>query len=213
MTKLTQAHELTLREIKQKFNLRQVDDPQFFSEWQSGNLGLGTWERTLLDRARADFLYLAEDPVQEEIVKLVVLSPLLSAAGFYRHPFRPVAERQVEIVVEEDGATIRGRLDILLLNEVLWVAVLDAKNQRFNVLEALPQTLFYMLAGPSAQTTLFGLVTNGSEFLLLKLLKADPPQYALSRLFSLLNPENGLYHLAGVLQQLGLKLNKIQVKV
>jgi len=203
MTTLTQAHELTLREIKQKFNLRQVDDPKFFPEWQSGNLGLGTWERTLLDRARTDFLYLAEDPVQEEIVKLVILSPLLSAAGFYRHPFRPVAERQVEIVVEEDGATIRGRLDILLLNEVLWVAVLEAKNKRFNVLEALPQTLFYMLASPSAQTTLFGLATNGSEFLLLKLLKTDPPQYALSRLFSLLNPENDLYPLTGILQYLG----------
>lgn len=56
-------------------------------------------QKEWLDRVKANFLYLAEYPMHEEIVKMVVLSPLLSLAGFYSYPFRPVAEQQVEIVV------------------------------------------------------------------------------------------------------------------
>ncbi len=43
---------------------------------------------------------------------MVVLSPLLSVAGFYRRPFRPTAEKQVEIAVEEAGEIVRGRMII-----------------------------------------------------------------------------------------------------
>jgi hypothetical protein len=207
MTKAIQANELTLQEVESRFGLSQTEQSDFFPEWQTD------WQRTLseleeddrrlLDRARTDFLYLAKNPVQEEIVKLVVLSPLLSAAGFYRHPFRPVAETQVELVVSEDEQLLRGRLDILVLNESLWVTVLESKNKRFNVLEALPQALFYMLANPTPQDTLFGLATNGSEFLFLKLKRGTSPQYATSRLFSLLNPGNDLYTVVGVLKELG----------
>ncbi|KAM3112849.1 hypothetical protein ACJ2PR_19260 [Phormidesmis sp. 146-33] len=36
MTQIVQANEPTLSEVEDQFNLRQVlDDPTFFSEWQS----------------------------------------------------------------------------------------------------------------------------------------------------------------------------------
>ncbi|MEM8641394.1 MAG: hypothetical protein AAGG51_21630 [Cyanobacteria bacterium P01_G01_bin.54] len=133
----------------------------------------------------------------------MVLSPLLSAAGFYRQPFRPVAERQVELEFAAEEQISRGRLDILVLNEQLWVTVIETKSSHLNVLEAVPQTLFYMLASPAHPSNLFGLATNGSDFLFLKLVRGEHPQYGFSRLFSLLNPGNELYAVSAILQQLG----------
>ncbi|MEM9214856.1 MAG: restriction endonuclease subunit R [Cyanobacteria bacterium P01_F01_bin.150] len=208
MGKSAPVNELTLRDIESLFSLSQTDNPDFFPEWQRASPELEEYDRCLLDRARTDFLYLAKDSVHEEIVKLVVVAPLLSAAGFYRHPFRPVAEKQVELALKEDEEILRGRLDILVLNNQLWITLLEAKNKRFNILEALPQALFYMMGSPTSQSTLFGLATNGSEFLLVKLQRGETPQYALSRLFSVLNPGNDLYQVAGILQALGSSMHQ-----
>ena len=205
MTVVIPAHHLSLLEVEQRFKLHQVYDVAFFPEWQITAVDLPTEERWLLDRAQRDFLYLAKGPLHEEIVKLVVLSPLLSVAGFYQQPFRPVAEHQVELTLHGDDAAaekIRGRLDMLVLNESLWVVAVESKNSHLSVRAALPQMLFYMLASPSTQATLFGLATNGDEFLLLKLVRGESPQYALSRPFSLLNPGNELYTVVTILQQL-----------
>ncbi|MEM8640119.1 MAG: restriction endonuclease subunit R [Cyanobacteria bacterium P01_G01_bin.54] len=203
MTAVIPAHTLSLLEIEQRFELHQVYDAAFFPEWQLTAVELPAEERWLLDRAQRDFLYLAKGTLHEEIVKLAVLSPLLSVAGFYQRPFRPVAEHQVELTLNAEEEKIRGRLDMLVLSESLWVVAVESKNSHLSVRAALPQMLFYMLASPPKQATLFGLATNGDEFLLLKLLKDETPQYALSRPFSLLNPGNELYTVATVLQQLG----------
>jgi hypothetical protein len=46
---------------------------------------------------------------------------VLSVAGFYQQPFRPVAEKTIEIEPEDNDEILRGRIDILVLNERLWV--------------------------------------------------------------------------------------------
>ncbi|NEO84795.1 MAG: type I restriction enzyme HsdR N-terminal domain-containing protein [Spirulina sp. SIO3F2] len=203
MATIIPAHTLNLLEVEQRFGLQQIYDAAFFTEWQITAAELPTEERWLLDRAQRDFLYLAKGTLHEEIVKLVVLSPLLSVAGFYQRPFRPVAEHQVELALEVGDEKIRGRLDILVLNESLWVVAVESKNSHLSVRAALPQMLFYMLASPPTQSALFGLATNGDEFLLLKLVKEESPQYAMSRPFSLLNLGNELYTVATILAQLG----------
>ncbi|MEB3230894.1 MAG: type I restriction endonuclease [Leptolyngbyaceae bacterium] len=203
MAQSTPANELTLSDVETQFGLSETEESSFFSEWQQKIPQLHEYDQYLLDRARTDFRYLAKDSVHEEIVKLVIVAPLLSVAGFYRPPFRPVAEKQVEIVFQENDEILRGRLDILVLNEQLWVTLLEAKNKRFNVLEALPQALFYMMSSPTNQLNLFGLATNGSEFLFIKLRRGEERQYALSKLFSVLNPGNDLYQVSGILQNLG----------
>lgn len=203
MSPVIPARDLSRRELEHRFNLRQVYDEQFFPESQFQAVDPKPDDQMILDRAKTDFLYLAKDHLHEEIVKLVVLSPLLSAAGFYRQPFRPVAEHQVELEFTEKEQILRGRLDILVLNGQLWVTVIETKSSRFNVLEAIPQTLFYMLTHRSQASPLFGLATNGSDFLFLKLVQGEQPQYGFSRLFSLLNPGNDLYLVSGILQRLG----------
>lgn len=197
------ASNLTLHEVKQKFNLQQVTDPNFFPEWQVSAPELTAHEQYILDKAKADFQYLDEYPLHEEMVKLVILSPLLSVAGFYSRPFCPVAERQIELDVQEAEERIRGRIDILVLNEQLWVTLIESKSKRFGVREALPQALTYMMAPPDSQPISYGLATNGSEFLFLKLVKGEQqPQYAFSRLFSLFNPGNELGETVGILRAL-----------
>ncbi|MCA1993898.1 MAG: PD-(D/E)XK nuclease family protein [Coleofasciculus sp. S288] len=204
MAQVIQASELTLHDVEEKLNLQQVDDEQFFREWQGDLPAVTDAEKQWLDRVKTDFLYLVKYPMHEEIVKMVVLSPLLSLAGFYSRPFRPVAEKQVEFAFEDEDKIVRGKIDVLVLHKQLWVTTIEAKRKQLNVLEALPQTLFYMMGGPNTDKPTFGFLTNGSEFLFLKLVKQDTPNYALSsKLFSLLNRGNDLYSVVGVLKRLG----------
>lgn len=63
-------------------------DPDFFTEWQVPPADLNNYQQQVLDQTQANFRYLIAYPVHEELVKMVVVSPLLSVAGFYERPFR-----------------------------------------------------------------------------------------------------------------------------
>lgn len=201
MVQVFQANQLTLHEVKEKFGLQQERSPDFFPEWQVKPDKLAEQDRFLLDRAQTDFTYLSKYPVQEALVKMVVLSPLLSVAGFYQQPFRPVAEKNIEIEVEADDELIRGRIDVLVLNDKLWVTVIESKGSQFSWNLALPQALTYMMSGQQPAQTRYGLVTNGSDIVFVKLEK-DSARYGLSKVFSLFNPDNDLYSVVRVLQAL-----------
>ena len=139
----------------------------------------------------------------ESIVKMVVLSPLLDLAGFYRPPFRVNAETSIQISAEDEGEIVRGQIDVLVVQNRLWVLAVESKGTKFSVREAIPQALAYMLASPNADHPTFGLATNGDQFIFIKLLKQDTPLYALSDDFSLLRRENELYGVLSVLKRLG----------
>src|SRR5207237_823378 len=143
MVQIIQASELTLHEVEEKFNLHLVEDEQFFREWQDDLPEVTDAQKQWLDQVKADFLSLRAYPLHEELVKMVVLAPLLSLAGFFRHPFHPEAE--VKVSAEDEGEIVRGKIDVLILHRQLWVAVIEAKNKQFSVDEALPQALFYMM--------------------------------------------------------------------
>jgi hypothetical protein len=98
MVQALQANELTLSDVEDRFNLRQIfDDPNFFREWQDSLPELNQSEMQALDRIRTEFLYLNKYPMLEDLVKMVILSPLLSIAGFYKPPLRPVLEKRVDV--------------------------------------------------------------------------------------------------------------------
>ena len=201
MVQIIQASELTLHDVKEKFNLQLVEDEQFFREWQDDLPEVTDAEKQWLDRVKADFLSLRAYPLHEEIVKMVVLSPLLSLAGFFRYPFHPEAE--VKVTAEDEGEVVRGKVDVLIVLEQLWVAVIETKNKQFSAGEALPQALFYMMNNPNTSKPTYGLVTNGTEFLFIKLMRQDTPQYAESELFTLYRRRNDLYDVLSVLKRLG----------
>ncbi|MFP4124650.1 hypothetical protein [Coleofasciculus sp.] len=81
MTQVIPAHELTLAQVENQFNLRQVlDYSTFFPEAQDNLSELNDLEKQTLDRVKTEFLYLNKYPMLEDLVKMVVLSPLLSLA-------------------------------------------------------------------------------------------------------------------------------------
>ena len=204
MVQTIQASLVKLSDLKNKFGLTLVRDSQFFPEWLNVSTEISELEQFWLDRVQTNFSALLEDPpVLENSVKMLVLSPLLDLAGFYQKPYRLETETSMEIEAEDEGIIIRGRIDVLVLRERFWFVVIESKCSDFSVTKAIPQTLAYMFGNPNPEQSTFGMVTNGNEFIFLKLVRQPTPQYGNSRLFSLINPGNELYKILGVLKQIG----------
>lgn len=198
------AKDVTLRELKQNFGLQMAEEAEFFPEWREGLMALSEEERHYLARVKANFLELMEDPpMLENSVKLVVLAPLLDLAGFYHKPFRIETETSVDLAMEDEGLVIRGRIDVLVLKNRFWLLGIESKRSDFAVTRAIPQALSYMLGDPELAQPTFGMITNGNEFLFLKATRQPTAEYANSRLFSLVNPDNDLYGVLQVLKRLG----------
>jgi predicted type IV restriction endonuclease len=205
MVQAIAAKDVTLRELKQNFGLQMAGDPTFFSEWSDGLAVLSEEDRHLLDRVKANFLELMEDPpMLENTVKMVVLGPLLDLAGFYHKPFRIETEPSVTLEMQDEETIIRGRIDVLVLKNRLWLLVIESKRSDFAVTRAIPQALAYMLSNSETVQPTFGMITNGNEFLFLKALQHE---YANSRLYALMNPDNELYGVLQVLKHLGSKIS------
>lgn len=203
------ANKVTLRELKQAFGLQQARDAKFFSEWAETHPPLTETEQHFLDRVKANFLGLMEDPpMLENSVKMVVIAPLLDLAGFYHKPFRIETETSLKIATEDEGLLIRGRIDVLVLKERLWLLVIESKRSDFAVGRAIPQALSYMLGNPATTQPTFSMIANGNDFLFLKAIRQDAAQYANSRLFSLVNPGNELYLVLQILKRLGREVTR-----
>ncbi|MGB3291519.1 MAG: restriction endonuclease subunit R [Phormidesmis sp.] len=199
MVEVLQASQLTLYDVEAKFGLQPETNPDFFPEWQTAPIALSDYQRQVLDQAQASCRYLMKYLVQEALIKLVIVSPLLSVAGFYQKPFCTVAEQPTKVAVEDEDEIIRGRIDVLVVNEQLWVAVIEAKGSHFSWSVGLPQTLTYMTSGRQRQER-FGLITNGSNFMFVKL--QETGRYRFSKEFSLYNPGNDLYAVVSVLKSI-----------
>ncbi len=200
------AKDVTLRELKQNFGIQMSQDPAFFPEWLDSFATLSKEDRHLLDRVKDNFLELMEDPpMLENTVKMVVLAPLLDLAGFYHKPFRIETETSVALEMKDEGTVIRGRIDVLILKNRLWLLVIESKRSDFAVTRAIPQALAYMLSNSEMVKPTFGMITNGNEFLFLK---TSQQEYANSRLFSLVNPDNELYSVLQLLKHLGTKISE-----
>lgn len=173
------AERMTLYELEQQFGLQQVTDPAFFPEWQSGLPGLQEHELQRLERVKLAYANLARRSVLENTVKMAIVSPLLDLAGFFLPPFYVSTEEEVRIVAQDASTVVRGRIDVLVLKDQFWLLVIESKRAEFSLKVGIPQTLAYMLAKPQPQP-LFGLVTNGSNFVFLKLMSENGPRYARS---------------------------------
>jgi hypothetical protein len=196
-----QADKVTLYDLKTKFKLTQVASATFFPEWQEKLPEITALEKQDLERVKESYFNLTMRPMLEDIVKMVVLSPLLDWAGFYLAPFYTTSEQSVEITNEDNGIVIRGKIDVLIVQDRLWILVIESKRSEFSLEVGIPQALSYMLANPQPERPVFGLVTNGSNFIFIKLLQKDCPIYALSDEFTL-RRGNDLYTVLSILKKL-----------
>lgn len=208
MVQFIQARNIGIAYLEARFSLEQSNNAAFFPEWWENLPEISDLEKQYLDKVKFHFLRLVKyPPLSEETVKLVVLSPLLSLAGFYDEPFFIRSESSIEISVENEDEVIRGKIDVLVIQQQLWLLVIESKRTAFSLLEAIPQALTYMLANPHPTKPLFGLVMNGSDFIFIKFSQINQAQYALSDQFTLLKRENELYQVFQILKKLGQILN------
>lgn len=208
MVQTKPAKAVKLANLWTQFGLQRTENETFFYEWLEDLPELTEVEQQRLDAVRRHYLYLLEYPVMEGVVKMVVLSPLLELAGFYEPPFRVVGETGIQVSAEDKGEMIQGNIDILVLQNQIWIAVIEAKNSELALTKAIPQALVYMLTNLTQENPTFGVVLNGSEFLFLKLALTPEPRYELSDVFSLLNRSNDLYGVLRIFKKLsGLILN------
>jgi hypothetical protein len=201
MVQVIQAEKVTLYDLVKKFKLRRSEDEQFFQEWQGELPELTDGERQRLDRVKESYLNLTMRPMLEDMVKMVVLSPLLDLAGFYLPPFYSQSEESVEIVEQDEEVVIRGKIDVLVLQDRFWVIVIESKRPGLSLEPGIPQALAYMLASPQPEKPLFGLITNGSNFIFLKMIQQEVPLYGLSDEFTL-RRGNDSYTVLGILKRL-----------
>jgi hypothetical protein len=176
----------SLADAEARFGLRRTEDEQFFTEWQTSLPDLTQAEHDALTVLRRRLLYhRADGDLLEGAVTLLVASPLLELTGFYDPPFKMKAEAAVEISIDDGEETLRGRIDMLILQNQLWVMVLEPKKTTISARSALPQALAYMMSNPTLNQPTFGVLTNGDDVLFVKLSAQPIPQYDLSRAFSI----------------------------
>ena len=194
----------SLAEAESRLNLSRTEDEAFFTEWQAQLPSPSDSEQTALDTLRRRLLYhRADGELLEGAVTLLGASPLLELAGFYDPPFRMKAEAAIEIAIDDGEETLRGRIDILILPNQLWLIVLESKKTRISTRSALPQALAYMMANPDLDKPRFGMLTNGDDVLFVKLRAQPTPEYGLSRAFSIYTVPSELRSAFQVLKHLG----------
>jgi hypothetical protein len=83
MVQTIQARNVTMYDLRTKFEIELVEDDQFFARWQDNLPEISEAEKQRLDRVKASYRNLLEyPPLLENTVKMVVLSPFLDLADF-----------------------------------------------------------------------------------------------------------------------------------
>ncbi|MEH2414848.1 restriction endonuclease subunit R [Nostoc sp.] len=203
MTQTIQAKDTDLRYLIDKFGIQLVLDDSLFPEWQENLPGINDLDKQLLDKVKTGYLNLLNyPPLLEDIVRMAVVDPLLFIGDFYLAPFYVKSEESIDIAVPDEDVIIKGRIDTLVLKEQFWVMIIESKRASFSIEEGLAQIIAYMLVNPYTDKPNFGMIATGSEFIFVKLVKGNPPRYALSKGFLMRNPGNELYDVLRILKHL-----------
>lgn len=191
----------SLATAEAQFGLVRNGDPAFFAEWTTDLPALDLAEKQRLDLIKQRYLYHRQyGHLLEGAVNFIVIAPLLEMAGFYDPPFQLRSETSIRLEVEDEQQKVyQGRIDSLILQEHLWIILVESKRTSFSVELALPQALAYMAANPSEAQPTFGLVSNGAYSMFVKVHHA---QYDFSEDFSLNRRQNELYTVLQVLNRL-----------
>jgi len=190
-----------LNEAHRKFNLSPTSDSNFFPEWQTNLPTLTETEKKACDRLKNRYLYYAADgAISEGTVHYMMISPLLELLNLYDPPYKVRAEKHVYVELETEDTVLEGRIDALVIQDQLWVVLIEAKQYGFSILQAIPQTLTYVMANPNPDQPLFGLITTGEDYLFIKL---RDRQYAQSYKFTLLSDaQNNLFRVLQILKRM-----------
>ncbi|TAG19890.1 MAG: restriction endonuclease subunit R [Oscillatoriales cyanobacterium] len=135
MTQNLEASQLSLNDVRHLLKLEELEGEGFTDFFSLEPLTESEQQELL--KLRNDFRrYLSAGKVSEELVKFLVLSPLMRLTGFFDIPIVLTMEDSIPIEVEDKDTLIKGRLDILAVNQPdaeigatpFWILVVEAKN-------------------------------------------------------------------------------------
>jgi Type I restriction enzyme R protein N terminus (HSDR_N) len=202
----------SLDHLEQYFAIQPANDRDFFTEWQTDLPELAEGDDRHIEQIRTRFRYQRKmGQVAEGLVNAIVVTPLLGLVGFYDPPFQMASERTITVQTivpidpkaeDSETKTLKGRVDFLVLQNQFWQAVIESKETSFDIEVGIPQILAYMMAAPKAQNPLFGMVTNGTHFVFIKL-DRQTAQYGFSNTFSTLSDMGQLKEVLQILKRIG----------
>lgn len=103
-----------------------------------------------MNRLKNRYLYYAaDDSITEGTVNIIMLSPLLDLMSLCDPPFKLQSEELVKVEIRNGGEEeliLEGFIDALVAQNRFWVVLIESKLYGFSVMQALPQTLTYMMA-------------------------------------------------------------------
>jgi hypothetical protein len=159
-------------------------------------------EKQELVQIRNDYrYYLSASKVSEGLIKALTTFPLLRLAGFYRYPIQiSIEENIADIRIEDEDRLITGRFDILAVNKStqtatkppIWILVIESKNSAVEVRQGLPQLLTYAYKSLEEQSSVWGLVMNGLQYLFAYIQAGNPPTYQLMPELHLMESERAM---------------------
>ena len=196
ITNLNEAHD--------KFNLSQTADTQFFTEWFEDLPEITDSEKEFLNRLKNRYLYYAADgEITEGTIDRIMVSPLLDLIGLFDLPFKIRGEKFVKVEIDNGDTVLEGFIDAVVVQSQFWVVVIEEKRFNVNVLQALPQTLAYMMANPNSEMPGFGMITTGDDYIFIKL-NQQVRQYALSDKFTAISRDenNNLFRVLRVIKRI-----------
>jgi uncharacterized protein (DUF1697 family) len=196
---------LSLSDLKERFALVRDRTHPFFEQ------SLSNYEQQALIRLKRNYENIIETNPLEEVVKLVVVAPLLDLAGFYQPPFSIRTEVSTKLIATEGNQTFTGSIDVLVVKRQFWILVIESKQSRFDVTSGIPQALSYMLGQPPqtqaiAENNRYGMVTNGREVVFLMLNPEPSPTYVQSRIYQVVEAEEDLTQILQGLKTIGQRL-------
>jgi len=197
------ASNLTLEEVSHLLKFEEQIEDVSFSDFLSLE-SLTEVEKQEIIQIRHDFRPYLRGKASEGQVKTLTTFPLLRLAGFYRYPLKINVEEGIDNIIiedeEDEDKIIRGRLDILAINNavpitnngVFWVLIIEAKESAVEVRQGLPQLLTYAYKSLEQQSSVWGLVTNGLQYLFVNIKQGNPPNYQLMPLLDLMYPQSSI---------------------
>ncbi len=196
ITNLNEAHD--------KFNLSLTADTQFFTEWFEDLPEITDSEKEFLNRLKNRYLYYSADgEITEGTIDRIMVSPLLDLIGLFDLPFKIRGEKFVKVEIDNGDTVLEGFIDAVVVQSQFWVVVIEEKRFNVNVLQALPQTLAYMMANPNSEMPGFGMITTGDDYIFIKL-NQQVRQYALSDKFTAISRDenNNLFRVLRVIKRI-----------
>ncbi|HEY9708896.1 MAG TPA: restriction endonuclease subunit R [Oculatellaceae cyanobacterium] len=195
---------INLNEAHEKFNLIQTADTQFFIEWCDDLPEITDSEKEFLNRLKNRYLYYAADgEITEGTIDRIMVSPLLDLIGLFDLPFKIRGEKFVKVEIDNGDTVLEGFIDAVVVQSQFWVVVIEEKRFNVNVLQALPQTLAYMMENPNSEMPGFGMITTGDDYIFIKL-NQQVRQYALSDKFTAISRDenNNLFRVLRVIKRI-----------